>query len=387
MDELGTRLAELAEEVANGARVRGAAAARRRGRRRRRAQAGGVALLAVALVAAVAGLDRWAGHGGALEPAGPGDPPRPPRTAEGGWRPFEPDGIAFRPTGPPVLVTEGETDGDRWRLYAYPAVERRTGTRSICLAEQQPGGGGGGTCQDEAAPVTVGASGIGDPRRLLTGQVTRRAAKVRLELAGFGRDVAPVEVEPLPGKGLPVDFWAVALPKTVEVRWVVAVDAAGAELARHRGHPADYNLEPAGPVTELTQVPSPLGRLRLQVYQAEQGITCMRVIPVADPGGGLQECMPPTSRPPLEVFASCHSGVGLLRGTAPRDADAIRVRSDRAGPAATIPADAGATFGRSYWVVAVPDGATGLRVEAVRDGRVVASTRADTYLQPLCGPP
>jgi hypothetical protein len=70
-------------------------------------------------------------------------------------------------------------------------------------------------------------------------------------------------------------------------------------------------------VTELTQVPSPLGPLRLQVYQAEQGITCMRVIPV----------------------------------------------------------------------VAGPDGATGLRVEAVRDGRVVASARADTYLQPLCGPP
>jgi hypothetical protein len=205
-----------------------------------------VALLAVALVAAVAGLDRWAGHGRALEPAGPGDSPRPTRTAEGGWRPFERDGIAFRPAGPPVLVTEGETDGERWRLSAYPAVERRTGTRSICLAEQQPGGGGGGTCQDEAAPVTIGASGIGDPRRLLTGQVTRRAAKVRLELAAFGRDVAPVEVEPLPGKGLPVHFWAVALPKTVEVRWVVAVDAAGAELARHRGHPADHNLEPPG---------------------------------------------------------------------------------------------------------------------------------------------
>jgi hypothetical protein len=65
----------------------------------------------------------------------------------------------------------------------------------------------------------------------------------------------------------------------------------------------------------------------------------------------------------------------------------IRVRSERAGPAATTPAGAGATFGRGYWVVAVPDGATGLRVEAARDGRVVASARADTYLQPLCGPP
>jgi hypothetical protein len=67
-------------------------------------------------------------------------------------------------------------------------------------------------------------------------------------------------------------------------------------------------------VTELTQGPSPLGRLRLQVYQAEQGITCMRVIPVADPGGGLQECMPPTSRPPLEVFAGCHSASACRAG-------------------------------------------------------------------------
>jgi hypothetical protein len=56
MDELGTRLAELA-------------------------------------------LDRWAGHGGVLEPAGPGDPPRRPRTVEGGWRPFEPGGTVERPTG------------------------------------------------------------------------------------------------------------------------------------------------------------------------------------------------------------------------------------------------------------------------------------------------
>jgi hypothetical protein len=58
MDELGVKLAELAEEAAGGTRPAGPAAARRRGARRRRRQAIGALVLVAGLVAGLAWVDQ-----------------------------------------------------------------------------------------------------------------------------------------------------------------------------------------------------------------------------------------------------------------------------------------------------------------------------------------
>jgi hypothetical protein len=83
MDELGLKLAELAEEAAGGARAAGAAAARRRGARRRRRQAIGALLLVASLVTGLVWIDR-----------------RPPPSTDSakGWKTFTdvPSNLQFR---------------------------------------------------------------------------------------------------------------------------------------------------------------------------------------------------------------------------------------------------------------------------------------------------
>jgi hypothetical protein len=69
-----------------------------------------------------------------------------------------------------------------------------------------PRAGGGGSCQPATTPVSVGATGIGAPRRLVSGQVSKGAAMVRLELAVPGAAPEPLDLRPLPGgPDLPVN--------------------------------------------------------------------------------------------------------------------------------------------------------------------------------------
>jgi hypothetical protein len=96
MDELGLKLAGLAEEAAGGARPAGPVAARRRGARRRRRQAIGALVLVVGLVAGLVWVDRR---------------PLPTTNATKGWKTF--------------------TDAAANLQFRYPAgwaVSRRDGT-------------------------------------------------------------------------------------------------------------------------------------------------------------------------------------------------------------------------------------------------------------------
>jgi hypothetical protein len=97
MDELGLKLAELAEEAAGGARAAGAAAARRRGARRRRRQATGALVLVAGLVAGLVWVDR---------------PPQPTTDATKGWKTFTdaPSNLQFR--YPPGWAIDRRPEGD-----------------------------------------------------------------------------------------------------------------------------------------------------------------------------------------------------------------------------------------------------------------------------------
>jgi hypothetical protein len=110
MDELGLKLAELAEEAAGGARPAGAAAARRRGARRRRRQAMGALVLIAGLVAGLVWVDQ-----------------RPPPTtnATKGWKTL--------PTWPAISSSATRPAGQS-------IVPPRVVTRSCCCHPRTPTG-------------------------------------------------------------------------------------------------------------------------------------------------------------------------------------------------------------------------------------------------------
>jgi hypothetical protein len=105
MDELGLRLAELAEEAAGGARAPGAAAARRRGARRRRRQAIGALLLVASLVAGLVWIDRQ---------------PLPSTDSAKGWKTFTdvPSNLQFR--YPPGWAIDRRPEGGDEVLLVPP---------------------------------------------------------------------------------------------------------------------------------------------------------------------------------------------------------------------------------------------------------------------------
>jgi hypothetical protein len=386
MAELGTQLAALAEEAGDRARPPGAAAARRRGRRRRRRLAGSAVLLVAAMMAGLVGLDRWAGQAGPGTADGVGGT-APPVT----WVPFRPSEPAFRRTGPVVPLEEGQTNGDRWRLYGYEATRR--GGRYVCLATHTPQGGGGGTCQPADKPLNVGVHGLGAPDRLVLGQVSKRATTVRLELAAPGSAPRSEVVIPIPGgPSLPVNVYAVAVSRVLDIVRVVALDAAGRMLADHEGFPAEDRLPPVGAATRLGETGSGRGRFTVSVYGAEAGFTCLRVTRSSDGAEGLLHCEPPPPavRPALEAEGACVGGssdVGLLAGTAPRTATRVRVESANAASVEAPTLDAGERFDRAYWAVQVPDNATGLRVLALDGNGAEVARATPRHTQPICGPP
>ncbi|HYY80883.1 MAG TPA: hypothetical protein VFD04_17145 [Actinomycetes bacterium] len=374
MDRLGVELAGLAEEAAAGARAAGAAAARRRGARRRRYQAAATVLLVAGLVAGTAWLHRWAGS-----PAPPAAPAAStPRRFEA-WVPFDPTGDPeLRPLGKPVLIAQRAVAGRPYRLWAFQATVARHRGPQVCLALQEPGGAGGSGCEPESWPAGIGGTVVGDQVQLLYGHVSKRAALVRLELARAGVALPPMVVRPLPGgPHLPVNVWLAAAGRTVDVRRVVLLDAAGRRIGSGPGLPASpYLLPPAGPVSVLGHAPSAAGPLRVAAYDAEAAFTCIQVIPDQRPDGGFVKCAPPppARRPALEADGTCSGPDPIVYGTAPRTARRARVELAGAAPVEGPAFDAGAHFGRAYWAVTVPHHAKVTRVVALDErGAVVAA--------------
>jgi hypothetical protein len=383
MDRLGAELERLAEEAAAGARAAGPAAARRRGARRRRHRAAATVLPVIGLVAGMVWLDRWT-----PSPAPPIAPatsaPRTPLR----WYPFDPTGDPnLHPRGKPVLITQRAFAGRPYRLWAFQATLARKRDLQICVALQEPGGAESAGCQPAARPAGIGGTMIGDQVQLLHGYVSKRARLVRLELARAGVALPPMVVRPLSGgPHLPVNIWVATTGRTVEVRRVVLLDAAGREIGRGPGLPASSDLlPPAGPVSVLGHAPSAAGTLRVAAYDAEAAFTCIQVIPDQRPNDGFVKCAPPppAPRPPLEADGLCSGPEAILYGTAPRTARRIRIEIAGEAPVEGPAFDAGTHFGRAYWAATVPNHAKARQVLAL-DDRGVVLARATPTRQPSC---
>jgi hypothetical protein len=223
--------------------------------------------------------------------------------------------------------------------------------------------------------------------QLLFGHVSKRAQLVRLELARAGVPLPPLVVRPLSGgPHLPVNVWVATTGRTVDIRRVVLLDAAGRQIGSGPGLPASsYLLPPAGPVSVLGHAPAATGPLRVAAYDAEAAFTCIQVIPDQRPNDGFVKCAPPppAHRPVLEADGICSGGSAILYGTAPRTARRIRIEATGATPVDGPAFDAGEHFGRAYWAVTVPNHAKVTQVVALDDrGAVVA--RAIPRSHPSC---
>lgn len=286
-----------------------------------------------------------------------------------------------------MLIAERTFAGRPYRIWAFQATLARKRGLQICVALQEPGGAGGTGCEPVAWPAGIGATAIGDRVQLLDGHVSKRAQLVRLELARAGVPLPPLVVRPLSGgPHLPVNIWVATTGRTVDVRRVVLLDAAGREIGSGRGFPASSDLlPPAGPVTVLGHPPSATGPLRVAAYDAEAAFTCIQVIPDQRPGDGFVKCAPPAParRPVLEADGICSGGSAILYGTAPRTARRMRIEVTGATPVDGPAFDAGAHFGRAYWAATVPNHARVTQVVALDDRGVVVAS-ATPRSRPSC---
>lgn len=373
MDKLGAELAGLAEEAAAGARAAGAAAARRRGARRRRHQAAATVLLIVGLVAGVVWLDRW--RVPAVPPIAPATSTPQPAVR---WPAFDPTGdLSLQPRGKPVLITQRTFAGRPYRLWAFQANLAGKRGLQICVASQAPGGAGSTSCEPAVQPASIGGTIIGDQVQLLYGHLSKRVQLVRLELARAGVPLPPMVVRPLSGgPDLPVNIWVATMGRTVDVRSVVLLDAAGRQIGSGPGLAASSDLlPPAGPVSVLGHAPAAAGSLQVAAYDAEAAFTCIQVIPDQRPNDGFVKCTPPppAHRPALEADGICSGPDAIVYGTAPRTARRTRIEMTGVAPVEGPAFDAGTHFGRAYWAATVPNHAKVTQVVALDDrGAVVA---------------
>ena len=383
MDKLGAELAGLAEEAAAGARAAGAAAARRRGARRRRHQAAATVLLIVGLVAGVVWLDRW---------RVPSVPPIAPATSTPQpavrWPAFDPTGdLSLQPRGKPVLITQRTFAGRPYRLWAFQANLAGKRGLQICVASQAPGGAGSTSCEPAVQPASIGGTIIGDQVQLLYGHLSKRVQLVRLELARAGVPLPPMVVQPLSGgPDLPVNIWVATTGRTVDVRSVVLLDAAGRQIGSGPGLAASSDLlPPAGPVSVLGHAPAAAGSLQVAAYDAEAAFTCIQVIPDQRPNDGFVKCTPPppAHRPALEADGICSGPDAIVYGTAPRTARRTRIEMTGAAPVEVPAFDAGTHFGRAYWAATVPNHAKVTQVVALDDRGAVMALATPTS-RPSC---
>jgi hypothetical protein len=284
MSDLRERLQELADVAARQGRVPGPRAAMRRARRRRLLAGGTAAVVAVAFVAAVVGLDRVAGRApypptATTAPAtnmpstvtastGPPDvssAPGPRRVERPAGTPSGKNGkqmvhtvagMVARCNGgghdqPTVLVAWGRVYNQTWLIAAAPP---RPGEKGFCWAHGlfNAGGGGGGGSNGSLPVTDLQASGSDNIRSrdgywgFVTGPVTKRATRVQVR---FDMGIPPLDLTPIPTDDrFPVNFYAGAYrqpakdrrPATWQVTGVVAYDQAGNEVAacRFGGDPA-----------------------------------------------------------------------------------------------------------------------------------------------------
>jgi hypothetical protein len=273
MSELRQRLLEAAEAAAQQGRLPSATAVAKRGRRRRaRLLTGTAALVVLAVLAAVAGTDRFTSQPSPLTPASTVAPVTStgPTTATAPRQPWIPSVTPLNVKAHPgpypgpdpgrivqdvTSVVRGCHGTSRVRLWAraqgmvwlVAAKPTPPGQQRVCWATglmNQGGGGGLGphSPQLKALRGTFAGGGGNGHLGVVSGAVTRRAARVRVQ---FHRG-PPLELVPVDGgDGVPVNFFAGLFLETgpppaehqrrePAVDRVVALDPAGNPVAECR---------------------------------------------------------------------------------------------------------------------------------------------------------
>ena len=275
MSDLRERLQELADVAARQGRTPGPEAALRGARRRRLTWVGGTVLLAIALIAAMVGVDRLAGPA----PLTPTATTRPSATATSTGPPdvsISPDpGEVQRPAGSPpgktgeqmvrdvatavaecrggppdpptVLVAWGKGHDRTWLITAAPPGP---GEEELCWADGlfEANGAGGFGKNSATRRTLLEASGSQNIRSgnqywgFVVGPVTKRAARIRVL---FGGGIPPLELVPIQsGDRVPVNFYAGFYRQPKEdknLEWfvtrVIAYDSAGNKVAECQASP------------------------------------------------------------------------------------------------------------------------------------------------------
>ena len=374
VDDLGTRLAEAAEQAAQRARAPGAAVTLQRARARRRKAAGTLCALAVVVAATGIAVAR-----GGLEI--PTVQPSTELSRELPWRPLVarewgatvPD---ERPLDPVLAAAQGEQAGRPWRLTVYPSIHQPAGQpaeRDVCYilewfdqAEQEPRWQAHGTCTPEQQTTTALAAAGPDPgSTAVIGRVPPAAARVRLELRGQ----KPVETATVDtGRRLLGRFYVAFVPPSAYLERLVALDQDGRQVGQAAGlgdlararTPAG-GFPPTGPVTVVARASSSRsGTLEAVAWPTRYGY-CLDVHSAR--GGGSSACSSPGAidsvlAPQVQCSESQRLGERpvkqtLVVGGVPRATRTVRV--EVAGKRLEVPArDAGEELGLAFFLAELP---------------------------------
>jgi hypothetical protein len=308
-------------------------------------------------------------------------------------------GLPFRRIEGPTVVASDRQAGFRWTLgverafqlgpgpgYPLTPPRRCVGFNVQVNHEARSGASGGlaADCTDEAVQVTHNSMGV-PGKSAVFGMVPVATARVRIEVRGK----APVLIEPLAvAPRFDRRFYLTFLPRSysiaatqgdiVPVEQVIALDAAGRELARWKVRWPIHRQRPIGRRVVVAHTPSSSGTWRLDGFhhqrsqciqlRAPAGVKVVVDFPVCetDPGWLVGNFRP---------FGSCAGGVLVAYGVAQEQATTVRFTFANAKPveARTIPASPG--FNGTFYLVQLPSGATGIQATArSQDGTTIASS-------------
>ena len=144
-----------------------------------------------------------------------------------GLPPGAPEAMGSRPTGPIVVIGNGQSQGVAWRYSVYPSAD------GLCTQLETGTGAsaGCGMLPDGDAVIDGLSSGVdANGATIVNGLVGDRVAEVVLLLAGGARE--PVVLMSLEGAALEGQAYVGFAPPGTRVQAIVALDDAGTVLGQ-----------------------------------------------------------------------------------------------------------------------------------------------------------